>query len=65
MVAVHGGRLLEHWAAIRCHRLKFGGDIFNLKWFWGIKIIRIIVIGPCGSMIIVAVFVADKYLEII
>ena len=55
VVAVHGGHLLEHWAAIRCHRLKFGGDIFNLKWFGGIRIIRIIVV----------VFVADKYLEIL
>ena len=56
MVAVHGGRLLEHWAAIRCHRLKFDGDIFNIKCIGGIRIIRIIV---------VIIFVADEYLEII
>ena len=53
MVAVHRGHLLEHWAAIRCHRLKFGSDIFEPKW---IGVIRIIVM---------IIFVADEYLEII
>ena len=60
MVAVHRGRLLEHWAAIRCHRLKFGGDIFDLKWIG-------IINCPTGAIriIVMIIFVADEHLEII